>query len=130
MREDRSYGHSCPSSRVEVIHAAANLYCSICDSRPCYLFTTAATTVVQEQLTESEGENLVGAVRYVQGLERLQHCLNRHLEIAQEAWQLDKPFRVTERALRSLSENGADVKKQQENLQTEHNGDPPTPTNN
>src|SRR5947207_8977263 len=49
MREDRSYGHDNPSSRTNVILAAANLYCSICDARPCYLLATAAATVVQEQ---------------------------------------------------------------------------------
>jgi hypothetical protein len=130
MREDRSYGHESPRGRVEVVHAAANLYCSICDARPCYLFATAAVAVTQEQLTESDGDNLEGAVRYVQSLQKLQSCLTRHLEVAHEAWQLDKHFRVTERALRALSEDGMNDKEVQGILQNTHNGDPPIPMYN
>jgi len=130
MREDRSYGHDSPRGRVKLVHAAADLYCSMCDASPCYLLATAATTVTQEQLTESDGNNLEGAVRYVQSLKRLQSCLTRHLEVAHEAWQLDKRFRVTERALRALSENGMNDKEVQGILQDTHNGDPPIPMYN
>jgi hypothetical protein len=125
MREDRSYGHDNPSSRKDVILAAANFYCSICDANPCYLLATAATTVMQEQLTESEGANLVGAVRYVQSLEKLHHCLTRHHEVAREAWQMDNHFRVSEEVLHELERQGRDVKRLQATLQREtRNGDP------
>src|SRR5437762_375943 len=128
MREDREYGHSNPSSRKHVIVAAADLYCTICDSRPCYLLTTAATTVLQEQLTEENGANLIGAVRYEQqSLERLHHCLTRHLEIVRQAWQLDAHFRVSEEALRELERQGMDGKQLRANLHLEtRNGDPPS----
>jgi hypothetical protein len=87
--------------------------------------------VVQEQLTESDGANLIGALRYVENLERLQSCLNRHMEIAREAWQLDNHFRLTENALRALGENGAEIKKEQDSAKTEiQNGDPPIPMYN
>jgi len=131
MREDRPYGHESPNGRVKVItHAAIDLYCTICDSRPCYLIASAAVAVTQEQLTEGDGANLEGAVRYVQSLERVQSCLTRHLEVAHEAWQLDKRFRVTERALRALGEDGMNEKEVQGILHNSHNGDPPIPAYN
>jgi len=130
MREDRPYGQEGPDGRVRVVtHAAADLYCSICDARPCYLLSTAAIAVAQEQLTES-GTNLEGAVRYVQSLERVQSCLTRHLEVAHEAWQLDKHFRVTERALRAIGSEGMNGKEVQGILHNSHNGDPPIPAYN
>lgn len=131
MREDRPYGQEAPQGRKEVIQAAMNLYCSMCDATPCYMLTTAAVTVVQEQLTESNGANLIGALRYVENLERLQSCLNRHIEVAHEAWQLDNHFRLTERALRALEEDGMDIKKGQDSAKTVvQNGDPPIPIYN
>lgn len=131
MREDREYGQSDPSGRKEVIQAATNLYCSMCDATPCYMPSTAAVSVVQEQLTESDGANLIGALRYVENLERLQHCLNRHIEVAHEAWNLDNHFRLTERALHALEENGADIKKKQDSAKTDlQNGGPPIPMYN
>jgi hypothetical protein len=127
MREDREYGHSNPASRKTVIIAAADLYCTICDSRPCYSLATAATTVLQEQLTENGGANLIGAVRYEQSLEKLHHCLTRHHEIVREAWQMDKHFRVSEEALRELERQGKDGKQLRANLHLEtRNGDPPS----
>jgi hypothetical protein len=107
MREDREYGHSDPGDGKDIILAATNLYCSMCDTAPCYLLATAATAVIQEQLTESEGRNLVGATRYVENLERLQSCLTRHLETASEAWQLNTYFRVSKEALRNLEKQEA-----------------------
>jgi len=101
------------------------MYCSICDSRPCYLLLTAAATVVQEQLTEDEGRNLIGAVRYAQNLERLHHCLIRHIEITNEAWQLNEHFRVSEGVLNELEKQGMDAKKLLANLRIE-TGDPPS----
>jgi hypothetical protein len=131
MREDREYGHSAPHGRKEVIQAATDLYCSMCDASPCYMLSTAAVSVVQEQLTESDGANLIGALRYVGNLERLQSCLNRHMEMAREAWKLDNHFRLTENALRALEEDGAEVKKEQDSAKTEiQNGDPPIPMYN
>lgn len=126
MREDRPYGHESPQARKEVILAATNLYCSICDAAPCYLLATAAISVVQEQLTENDGRNLIGAVRYVQSLEKLHHCLTRHHEVSKEAWQMDNHFRVSEEALRSIEKQGMDVRGIQVSLQLEtRNGDPP-----
>ena len=116
MREDRSYGHSDPSARKDYILAATNLYCSICDARPCYMLSTAAMTVLQEQLTEGDGENLIGAVRYVQSLEKLHHCLSRHQEMSKEAWHLDNHFRVSEQAICELERQGKDVKQLRANL--------------
>jgi len=131
MREDRPYGQDSPNGRVSiVVHAAKDLYCSICDARPCYLLATTAMAVTQEQLTESGGDNLEGAVRYVQSLEKVQSCLTRHLEVAHEAWQLDKHFRVTERALRALSDHEVNGNGVQGILQNNHNGDPPIPIYN
>jgi hypothetical protein len=131
MREDREYGHSAPRGRKEVIQAATNLYCSMCDATPCYLLSTAAVTVVQEQLTESDGANLIGALRYVENLKRLQSCLNRHLEVVHEAWQLDNHFRLTESALRALEEDGVDIKKKQDGAKIDiQNGGPPNPMYN
>jgi len=123
LRDDREYGHSNPSSRKEIILAAANLYCTICDARPCYLLSTAATTVIQEQLTESNGDNLVGAVRYEQSLERLHSCLSRHLEVTCEAWQLDQYFRVSEEALAEIERQRREA-GQLQNLQAETRGPP------
>jgi hypothetical protein len=95
------------------------------------MLSTAAVAVVQEQLTESDGENLIGALRYVESLERLQSCLNRHIEVAHEAWQLDNHFRLTENALRAIEENGAGIKKKQDSAKAEiQNGDPPIPSYN
>jgi len=74
---------------------------------------------------------LIGALRYVENLERLQSCLNRHIEIAHEAWQLDNHFRLTESALRALEQNGAGIKKEQDSVKTViQNGDPPIPMYN
>jgi len=130
MRGDREIGHESPGGGIKTVGIAADLYCSICDSRPCYLLASAAVAVTQEQFTEGFGHNLEGAVRYVQSLERLQSCLARHLETAHEAWQLDKHFRVTERALRVLGGNGVNDKEVQGILQNTHNGDPPIPMYN
>jgi hypothetical protein len=124
LRDDREYGHSDLSSRKRVILAAANMYCSICDAEPCYLLATAAITVVQEQLTESDGDNLIGAVRYEQSLERLHQCLRRHHETATEAWQLEKHFRVSEDALREIERQRRKTEQLQD-LQTDAR-DPPS----
>jgi hypothetical protein len=119
MREDRLNGHSDPASRREIIRAADYLYCSICDAFPCYLLTTAAMSVLHEQLTENDTEkltNLTSAVQYAQSLERLQSCLTRHIEVTREAWQLNQHFQVTEEATGKSETQGNDVKRWQEIL--------------
>jgi Na+/phosphate symporter len=83
------------------------------------MLSTAAMAVLQEQLTERDGDNLIGAVRYVQNLEKLHHCLSRHHEISKEAWQLDHHSRISEQALRELERQGKDVKQLRANLQKE-----------
>lgn len=126
ISNDRNYGHSDPTSRQKIVLAATNLYCSICDAWPCYLLSSAAMSVVHEQLTENDCENttnLISAVQYAQSLERLHGCLARHIEVTRQAWQLDEHFRVSEEALaeveRQRSETG-----QLQHLQSE-NKDPP-----
>lgn len=127
MRQDRSYGHSDPTPRINIVNAAKDLYCSICDSRPCYMLSTAAMSVVHEQLTENDCNdttNLISAVRYADSLEKLHGCLSRHMEVTREAWRLDEHFRVSEDAIRELERQGHDVKRLQAilNLKME---DPP-----
>ena len=125
--QNRTVGQSDPSSRKDVVLAASDLYCSICDARPCYMLATASLAVFQEQLTENEGDNLIGAVRYVQNLERLQHCLTRHHEVAVETWQLNNHFQISENAKRELERQGIDVAQLMVNVQNgTKNGDPPT----
>lgn len=130
MREDRSYGHSDPRSRRDIVLAATNFYCSICDATPCYLLTSVATSVVHEQLTEndcSNTTNLIGAVRYAQSLDRLHMCIARHIEVTREVWQMDNHFRISEEALRELERQGMDIKQLKENLLKEtRNEDPPS----
>jgi len=64
---------------------------------------------MQEQLTlPPEAKDLVGVLRYTQALERLQQCLNRHLEVTTEAWGLDEHFRVSDEALESLNRPNGD----------------------
>jgi hypothetical protein len=122
LRDDREYGHSDPSASKRLVLAAVDLYCSICDATPCYLLRTAAVTVAQEQLTEADGQNLIGALRYEESLEKLHHCLIRHHEVTRKAWQLDNHFRVSEEALCELERQRIGM---QANLQMEtRNGDP------
>jgi len=128
MHEDHLQGHSSPTTRQDFIRAADYLYCSICDAFPCYLLTTAAMSVMHEQLTENDCDkptNLISAVQYAQSLERLQSCLTRHVEVTRQAWRLDEHFRVSENAIRELEEQGFDVKRWQLilNLKTK---DPPS----
>jgi hypothetical protein len=128
MREDREYGHSDPADRRQLVTAADSLYCSICDAHPCYLLSTAAVSVLLEQLTENNTYhpiNLPTALQYMQSLEKLQGCLNRHIEVTKEAWQLDEHFRVSEEAISELERQGHDVKRWQAilNLRTK---DPPS----
>jgi len=116
MSEDRIYGHTDPASRREIIRAADYLYCSICDAFPCYLLTTAAMSVLHEHLTENDCEkptNLISAVQYAQSLEKLQACLNKHVEVTREAWRLDEHFRVSEGAISELESQGLDVRRWQ-----------------
>jgi len=124
LRDDREYGHSAPDDRKDVVLAAMNLYCSICDARPCYMLVTAAVTVVQEQLTEDDGQNLIGALRYEQSLEKLHHCLVRHHEVTRKAWQLDNHFRVSEEAKHELERQRARMQAEA-SLRTEAR-DPPS----
>lgn len=114
MREDRCYGHTNPKSRENVVIAAADLYCSICDARPCYLLTSAAMSVINEQLTENDcynSINLKSAMLYMQSLERLHGCIARHTEVTREAWQMDNHLRVSEEALRELERQGVDTQR-------------------
>jgi len=130
MREDRIYGHSDPSSRKDVVLAAANLYCSICDSTPCYLLTSAATSVVHEQLTEndcSNTTNLISAVHYTQSPDRLHMCIAKHIDVTREAWHMDNHSRISEDALREIERQGWDPKQLKENLLKEtRSEDPPS----
>jgi len=101
---------------MNVVNAAKDLYCSICDARPCYMLSTAAMSAVQEQLTENDcydTTNLISAVRYADSLERLHGCLVKHMEVTREAWHLDEHFRVSEEAIRELERQGHDVKRWQ-----------------
>lgn len=127
LNNDRNYGHSNPSSRQEVILAATKLYCSICDAWPCYLLSSAAMSVIHEQLTENNcynTTNLISAVQYAQSLERLHGCIARHIEVTREAWQLDEHFRVSDRAMREVEGQRREA-GQLQNLQAE-NKDPPS----
>jgi len=84
-------------------------------------------SVMHEQLTENNTErstNLISAVQYAQSLEKLQSCLNRHIEVTREAWQLDEHFRVSENAINELEKQGFDVKRWQAIL-NRNTGDPP-----
>ncbi len=56
-------------------------------------------------------ENLVGAVRYHQALERLQSCVSRHIDILSDEYNLDEHFRVTPGAYEALEENGTNVER-------------------
>jgi len=117
------------ATRQEVILAATSLYCSICNATPCYLLSTTAISVLNEQLTENDccnTTNLIGAVRYSDSLEKVQGCLVRHIEVTREAWQLDNHFRVSEETLRELERQGKEVKHLRASLQKEAlNGEPP-----
>jgi hypothetical protein len=73
-------------------------------------------SVLHEHLTENDCEkptNLISAVQYVQSLEKLQICLNRHMEAAREAWQLDEHFRIPENVINELEEKGMNVRRWQ-----------------
>jgi hypothetical protein len=107
--KSRGVGHESNTGKSDTIIAAEKLYCTICDSRPCFLLQTAALAVFSEQLTTPpEHKDLIAAVRYAQELEKLHHCLARHMEIAKEAWRLDEHFHVSEDALRELHLQGID----------------------
>lgn len=126
--DDRLEGHSDPRSRQGLIRAADFMYCSICDAHPCYLLSTAAMSVMHEQLTENNTErptNLMSAVQYAQSLERLQGCLTRHIEVTRKAWQLDEHFRVSEEAISELERQGHDTKRWREILHL-NTKDPPS----
>jgi hypothetical protein len=101
VNDDQMQGHSSPNARKGVVLAATDMYCSICDAEPCYLLTTAAMSVVHEQLTENncyDTTNLISAVQYAQSLERLHGCITRHIEVTREAWQLYARWTVKSRA--------------------------------
>jgi hypothetical protein len=127
LSDDREYGHSDPNARKGVVLAATHMYCSICDAEPCYMLTTAAMSVVHEQLTENDCDgttNLISAVQYAQSLERLHGCIARHIEVTREAWQLNEHFRVSDEATREV-ERQRNETEQLQNLQPD-NKDPPS----
>jgi len=107
MRGDREHGFSNLYSSQDLIKAVSDSFCIVCGTSPCYLLATAATVVVQGLLVN---EDLVSRTRYVDNLNRLQHCLTRHITEAQEVWQLDKYFQVSKEALSALEELGAEKK--------------------
>jgi len=100
-----------------VIMAASEMYCSICQTTPCYLLSTAAAVVMQEQLNADR--NMIGAVRYIQGVERLQQCLTRHLEVTRDQYSLDQSLHVTDRVLEELREQGVNTDHLKTNLNRE-----------
>jgi len=119
MREDREYGHSDPGDGKDIISAATHLYCSMCDTSPCYLLTTAAMAVMQEQLTEER--NLIGVTRYAEHLERLQSCLTRHTETVREVWHLDTCFKNSKEAWSNLEKQETGIEN---GKSYNHNGGP------
>lgn len=106
-----------PRAMVNVIRGAGEIHCSICNTTPCYLLSTAAIAVLQEQLNMEE--NLVGAVRYKKALDRLQACVTRHIEILSDEYNLDEHFRVTPEVLDALEVNGKNVEKLEAELAEE-----------
>jgi hypothetical protein len=112
MRENQNQGFHYPNAERKevVVLAAKECFCTVCGSKPCYLLLSAATAAIQEQLAESG--DLISGVRYAQNLERLHHCLTKHMETAEREWQLDKHFQLSENALHEL-----EIQEMQKRLQ-------------
>lgn len=106
-----------PRALENVVNNAAQIYCSICNSNPCYLMSTVAMAVLQEQLNVEN--NLIGALRYRQALEHLQSCVIRHMEVLKDEFSLDEHFRVTPMALEALEEDGVNIAKLTEGIAKE-----------
>lgn len=121
MSGERLHRHANPRTAPSVVRAANELYCSICNSEPCFLLSTAALAVLQEQLNCDR--NLVGAVRYVQSLDRLKSCLERHISITRDEYALDEHFRVSDEVLEFLKEQQVDVDHLKTNLIKEEKRD-------
>jgi len=110
-------GEPSHGSADAVVMAASELYCSICQTTPCFLLSTAAVAVMQEQLNADR--NMIGAVRYVQSIEKLQACLTRHLEVTRDLYSLDQSLHVTDRVLEELREQGVNTDHLKTNLNRE-----------
>lgn len=119
----REYGHN-PPSHTHIVNVAANLYCSICDSRPCHMLTTTSMAVLHEQLTVTFGDNPGAAARYLQNLECLSEYLERHKQVTRREWQVDKnPYEMGAMRVVTVTE-GEYSERPQASLQTETRGPP------
>jgi len=62
-------------------------------------------------------------VRYVQSLDRLKSCLERHISITRDEYALDEHFRVSDEVLEFLKEQQVDVDHLKTNLIKEEKRD-------
>lgn len=129
MREEPKCGSNIGPThpREAIVTASAGMFCTVCGGQPCYLLATTAIAVMQDQLTLNE--DLVSAVRYMQNLQRIQRCLDRHIAdhiyTVQDQWGLDNHFRFPEDKLNELRKKGVDIEELQTTLRLEtKNGDP------
>lgn len=106
-----------PRALASVVSGASEAYCSICNSNPCYLLSTAAIAVMQEQLNVEN--NLIGAIRYRQALMHLEECVKRHIDTLTDEYSLDEHFRVSPEVLEALKADGIDIKRLEKDLATE-----------
>jgi len=117
MAGERLKEHANPRAANGVVRGAAELYCSICNTKPCYLLSTASLAVMQEQLNCDR--NLIGAIRYVKALNQLRACLERHAEVTRDEYGLDQHLRVSDEALEYLQGTGTDVDELKRSLAEE-----------
>jgi len=122
MSNNLNCGSGSPKNeRSAIVETAANMFCTVCGGRPCYLLATAAMTVMQDTLREKE--DLVSTARYMQNLLRVQRCLEKHLKeylfIMQDTWGLDKHLSFTEEKINHLTTHGINVEELQAALQRE-----------
>jgi hypothetical protein len=113
--------------RAAIVTTAADVFCTVCGGQPCYLLATTALAVMQGELTNNE--DLVSNVRYMQNLQRIQRCLDKHISnhlyCVQDQWGIDNHFNFPEKRLNELREAGANVEELQTTLLSEtRNGDP------
>lgn len=125
---------NCGSNRDSIHHpretlvaVAANTFCTVCGGQPCYLLATTALAVMQGELTINE--DLTSSVRYMQNLQRIQRCLDKHISnhlyCVQDQWGLDEHFNFPDEKLIELREKGVNVEELQTTLLLEtRNGDP------
>jgi hypothetical protein len=116
MSNDPNNGKGNPyDQRQAIVEAAADMYCTVCGGRPCYLLATAALAVMQDTLRVNE--DLVSTVRSLQAYMKVQRCLEKHLKsylyITNDIWGLDSNLEFTEGKLKELMKNGEDVRQLQ-----------------